>query len=310
MAAKHGRAPRHWALVWIGALVGAYVLYVLARGGLTPGMPGSGVSRPGGAVLHTVSASRAADLEALFASRDYLWPPEAGVPPLALRRLPSDLDRLRVEGKKALFLRSVLPLVLAENRRIRAERRVLDAWFAAPHGEVPEPVRAIADAYGVGGDLTEPAAQEQLRRRVDVVPPALALAQAAIESGWGTSRFAREGNSLFGQWTWRAEDGIVPAQREEGKRHHVQAFPDLRASVRAYLHNLNTGHAYVELRRLRSAMRGRGDILDPWRLAEGLARYSERGRVYVTEVQAMMRANALVDGLRDVQLASSSPGPS
>ncbi len=117
------------------------------------------------------------------------------------------------------------------------------------------------------------------------------LAQAANESAWGTSRFTRVANNLFGQWTWQAAHGIVPASRPEGERYLVRKFPSLRDSVRDYLYNLNVGHAYEGLRRLRHEMRRRGQPLDAAILAAGLSRYSGRGAAYVEEIRRIIRGN-------------------
>jgi len=148
--------------------------------------------------------------------------------------------------------------------------------------------------YKAGGEITEVDAQMELLRRTDEIPVALVLAQAANESGWGTSRFAREGNSLFGQWTFRkSTSGLVPDSRSQDAAHRVRSFESIRASVRAYLRNLNVGHAYVELRKLRAAMRKRGEPLDPLILATGLKRYSQRGEAYVEEIKALILSNRL-----------------
>ncbi|ROR29511.1 glucosaminidase domain-containing protein [Inmirania thermothiophila] len=227
------------------------------------------------------------------------WPPPPGarIPPLYVERLPPDLDRLPVARKKALFFRTLLPLVLAENRRILAERRRLLALLAAgrlePGSAARGELEALARRYRVFGDVNDPAVREELLRRVDVVPPALALAQAAIESGWGASRFAREANNLFGIWTWTQARGLRPREAAADARHRVRVYPDLRSAVRAYLHNLNVGHAYGLFRRLRAFMRAQGEPLDPVVLAYGLRRYSARGADYVREVQRLIRANRL-----------------
>jgi Bax protein len=135
--------------------------------------------------------------------------------------------------------------------------------------------------------------QQRLLRRVDEVPVALALAQAAIESGWGTSRFVHQANNLFGHWTYRHDRGLVPREREAGKTHRVRIFTTLRSSVQAYLHNLNTGRAYRHLRLLRAILRENDQPLDGEHLAAGLLHYSERGQAYVDEVRTLIRSNHL-----------------
>lgn len=241
----------------------------------------------------------AADLSQLQAALpdDYAWPPRDPVPALELARLPSGLGGLAVAEKKRIFFRALLPLVLAENERIRRQRNWLQEQLAVPRlaqdPKLGRRLRRLAHRYGVSGDLDAADVRERLLRRVDVVPPALVLAQAANESGWGSSRFALEANNLFGEWTYHPDQGLVPARRERGSRHFVRVFPDLRAAVRSYLHNLNTSGAYHGLRLRREAMRQAGADLDALQLAEGLERYSARGRAYVREIQAMIRGNGL-----------------
>jgi len=247
--------------------------------------------------LERLRVRDAADLSENFATNGYAWPPLAAVPRISLKRLPADLDLLPVEEKKALFFRLVLPLVLAENERIANQRRFLLELFAAgdlPHGSREYRLASrLALAYRVEGDLNAPAVRALLLRRVDTVPVELALAQAANESAWGTSRFAREGNSLFGQWTWVRGKGLVPLRRAPGKGHLVRSFPDLRQGVRAYMHNLNAGHAYGYFRRMRERLRNAGKPMDAELLAAGLGRYSERGADYVEEIRALVRDNGL-----------------
>ena len=216
---------------------------------------------------------------------------------------------LEVERKKALFLRALLPLVLAENARMREERRWLEAVMANGGADAPahrERLMQLAGNYGLGAGTDEPAVlMERLYRRVDVVPVGLVLAQAANESGWGTSRFSHEANNLFGEWTYNAGEGVLPRQRAEGADHFVRRFGDLRASVRSYIHNINSGRAYAQLRELRAQMRREGRELDPLQLATGLMRYSARGEAYVAEIRAMIRSNGL-NTLGPMRLARSA----
>lgn len=134
---------------------------------------------------------------------------------------------------------------------------------------------------------------KELVRRVDVIPTSLVLAQAANESAWGTSRFAREGNNIFGQWCFDEGCGLVPNRRGEDASHEVRAFASVEAAVRAYFRNLNTHPSYEDLRTLRASMRMQGLPLNSMVLARGLTRYSERGMDYVEELQDMIRINEL-----------------
>lgn len=155
-------------------------------------------------------------------------------------------------------------------------------------------LQAIAEDYRLGdSELSTRALVRELMRRVDVVPMSLILAQAANESAWGTSRFAREGNNIFGQWCFDEGCGLVPERRRSDASHEVRAFGSVQGSVRAYLRNLNTHPSYAEMREMRADMRAEGRPLDSMVLARGLTRYSERGMAYVSELQDIIRVNRL-----------------
>lgn len=245
----------------------------------------------------------AADLEAALDRFRYdLDAVRAGrqpVPRIALASLPPDLREVEpTDRRKDLFLKSVLPLILEANARVAAERARLLALLSArqPTANDRRDLAALAARYQVTaeGDALSAEARAALRRRVDTVPSSLALAQAAIESGWGTSRFAREGNALFGQWVWGEDaDGIVPAARKAGQNHEVRAFGTLMESVEAYLLNLNRHPAYAAFRRTRAKARRAGGVPAGRELAGGLGQYSSRGEAYVDDVRAMIRQNDL-----------------
>lgn len=264
-------------------------------------------SPPPALVLTSLSVESSAELASVFEQLNYSWPlaPGAGVPALALDALPGDLMDVRdVDKRKALFFRALLPVVLVENQRIMTVRGQIEALFAADRisNEQWQWLGTVAEHYGVYGRLDDPNKRRRLLRRVDMVPPELALAQAANESAWGTSRFARQGNNLFGQWTYRQAEGMIPRNRPEGATYAVRSFPSIDASVRAYLHNLNTNRAYGELRVSREQMRLAGEAPDGVALARGLTAYSARGEAYVAEIQAMIRSNRLRNVLASVVL--------
>ncbi|MGE0080969.1 MAG: glucosaminidase domain-containing protein [Thiohalomonadaceae bacterium] len=248
-------------------------------------------------ILQDRPVSSASQLAAELDARGYLWPPEAAVPRLGLASLPADIASLGVAERKSLFFRILLPLAMAENERLARLRTRLEqalaggALWRGTHAW--RFVQRLAGSFGVKGDLNDPAVRARLLERVDTLPLGLVLAQGANESAWGTSRFALQGNALFGQWTWNADTGMTPLRRAAGARHQVRAYPDLQASVRAYLHNLNTGHAYDGLRRLRAQARATGVTPDAQALARTLQRYSERGEAYVAEIVRMIRDNGL-----------------
>lgn len=246
-----------------------------------------------------IGARTAGALQAMFSRMGYrLDEVRAGVadvPRLFLTSLPSDLDAVpSVEARKRLFIKSLLPLVLDTNESIWAQReRLLELLRRRAEGE---PVawsdrawlNSLSEDYGV-----EPGDLGTLRRRVDVIPPALALAQAAAESGWGTSRFALNGNAVFGQRTWVRGGGLVPARRDDDKRHEVKAFPGLSASVGAYMRNLNRHPAYRRFRVKRAEMRASRGYLDSESLIGTLTRYAEDGLDYVESLRAIIRVNRL-----------------
>lgn len=217
------------------------------------------------------------------------------VPRLFVASLPVDLTSMRsLAERKTVFIRAMLPLILQVNEGIRAERRrvaglrILAAAGVPPGSGDAAWLAEVSDGFGAdAGDFAE------LLRRMDTIPPSLALAQAAVESGWGTSRFAREGNALFGQRTYRGAGGIVPLDRGDGETHRVRSFSRLIDGVRAYMHNLNTHAAYAGFRAEREQARVRGAGLDSDELAGTLSRYSERGDAYVESVRAIIRANGL-----------------
>lgn len=257
----------------------------------------SWISVNNGIPMRSIDANTADELERAFEQAGFHWPPQKPVPPLAVMRFPEDMAEIDVSTRKAVFFRSLLPLVLAENMRLRQKRQALVATFSRGDLEPDSPSHTmivnLAARYRIEGDLNKPAVRARLLRRVDEIPASLALAQAANESGWGTSRFTREANNLFGIWTWDASAGLIPKQRAEGKTHRIRIFPDLRASVRNYLLTLNIGGAYSELRHLRENMRQNNKELSGLELASGLSSYSERGKAYVHEVKSMIRSNGL-----------------
>lgn len=233
-----------------------------------------------------------------FADLDYdlarIHAEHAAVPRISVRALPPDLgDVPDVDERKTAFVATVLPLALQHNERIHAQRqrllRIVDCLEA---GGVPTPserawLQVLHAQYDAEGDL------ERLIRRVDVIPPSLLLAQAAIESGWGTSRFAKEGNALFGERTYNAEAGLVPAALGPDAGFRVRSFDALESSIEAYAYNLNVSPAYAEFRALRAAMHETGSPLDGAVLAIGLQAYSERGAAYVDDVRDIIRGNRL-----------------
>jgi Bax protein len=220
-----------------------------------------------------------------------------------LASIPADLPRIRLaEQRKIMFIQTALPLILHVNEVILHDRERIKALRAQIRaGETlddydREWLESKADEYGL--DTVD---FDRLLRRVDIIPPSLALAQSAEESGWGTSRFAQEGNALFGQRVWKPHrKGIVPEERPEGEQFRVRAFDHLIDGVKSYAQNLNIHRAYDAFRSKRAALRREGAPLDGGALAGTLEAYSERGADYVGTLMTIIRVNglALFDGAR------------
>ncbi len=236
--------------------------------------------------------------------------PETEDPSLSVK-LPADFAAtLDAEERKARFLELLLPLVEQENGRVlETRKRLLRLLESRQEGGEPSDadsrwLETLARNYRVNGDPGESQdARWELLKKVDAIPTSLALAQAANESAWGGSRFARDGQNLFGIWTYDKTKGIVPKRRNPGKKHLVRRFEDLNESVRYYLHTLNSHPAYKKLRELRDKARQQGEAPEGILLAEGLVKYSAKGLDYVRTIQDMIEDNGL-DSYDGIILAS------
>ncbi|MDX2479038.1 MAG: glucosaminidase domain-containing protein [Desulfuromusa sp.] len=242
------------------------------------------------------------DLESEFQRYSYqIDALENGVPPLILQNLPGDLHKISSsKQRKAIFFKSLLPMILLANDEIRVEREqllkinhTLTEMKKLDESQL-QILSTLAKRYKVkASENQHEQIVDKLLNRIDFIPADLVLAQAANESAWGTSRFSRVANNLFGEWTFVPGQGIVPQGRPEGETYEVQKFATVYDSVRSYLKNLNTHSAYQHLRKLRSESRVSGQSPKGLKLAEGLLRYSTRGVDYVKELQAMIRSNQL-----------------
>ena len=224
------------------------------------------------------------------------------VKPVALTWLPNEIKNIQNTSKrKELFLQIVLPLVLEENNKIKLDRiKLFSIINKSSNSEVEKKwLNKKYKQYGVNSkDLST------LKIRMDEIPTSLALAQAAKETGWGTSRFALEGNALFGQWTWSGE-GLKPKDSDSSEGHKVMKFNILQASVRAYQRNLNTHKSYKEFRKARAELRSKSKELDSIILSEHLDKYAETGTKYVEILQQIIKQNNLKD-FDDAKLLPSS----
>ena len=224
------------------------------------------------------------------------------VKPVALTLLPQEIKMIEnTNERKEFFIQIILPLILQENNNIKLDRKRLFNIITKSNNTNLEKkwLEKKYKQYGVlSKDLSE------LKIRMDIIPVSLAIAQAAKETGWGTSRFALEGNALFGQWTWSGE-GLKPKEAEESKGHKVMKFNVLQASVRAYQRNLNTHKSYKSFRLARAELRDRKQSLDSLILSNFLDNYAETGDKYVEVLQKIIKQNNLKD-FDDSKLLPSS----
>jgi len=247
----------------------------------------------------------ASTIEQLFKDTDYSLKKVRKtkiVKPITLSLLPEEMKMIESSTKKKnLFIKIILPLIIEENNRIKLDRRKLFSILNKNKNSKNEKkwLDQKFKQYGVlNKDLST------LKIRMDVIPVSLAIAQAAKETGWGTSRFALEGNALFGQWTWSGE-GIKPAGADNDATHKVMKFKILKSSVRAYQRNLNTHSSYKEFRLARAELRDNKMKLDSLILSNYLDKYAETGKEYVKILKQIIKQNNLTE-LDDVKLLPSS----
>ena len=224
------------------------------------------------------------------------------VKPVALDSFPREIKMIEnTKKRKEFFIQIVLPLILQENNNIRLDRKRLFSIINKSNNTALEKkwLNKKYKQYGIPSkDLST------LKIRMDEIPVSLALSQAAKETGWGTSRFAQEGNALFGQWTWSGE-GLKPKESDKNQGHKVMKFNVLQASVRAYQRNLNTHSSYIDFRMARAELRDKGMPLDSLVLSEYLDKYAETGDQYVDVLKKIIKQNNLKD-FDDAKLLPSS----
>jgi len=207
-----------------------------------------------------------------------------------------------ISEKKQTFFDFLQPYIDAKNTQVLHQRLVLlgvvekmAVGYALNHREIAFLYQLSAEYEVATDDVRDPAFLERLLHRVDVIPPSLVLAQAANESGWGTSRFAQQGYNLFGQWCYRQGCGLVPHKRLAKARHEVKSFSSIEEAVNAYFMNINTFASYQYLRLLRGQLRSEAKPIEGLALVEGLRGYSERGDAYIRELRSLIRHNDLQD---------------
>ena len=247
----------------------------------------------------------ATTIEELFKSTNYTLEDVRKnklVKPISLTLLPNEIKKIEnIKKRKDLFIQIILPLVIKENNNIKRDRKKLFSILNKNRNTKIEKIwlNLKFKQYGVvNKDLST------LKIRMDEVPVSMAIAQAAKETGWGTSRFAQEGNALFGQWTWSGE-GLKPSDADDDSTHKVMKFKVLQASVRAYQRNLNTHSSYKDFRGARAEFRDKEKKLDSMILSEYLDKYAETGTEYVKILQQIIKQNNLRD-FDDAKLLPSS----
>lgn len=226
--------------------------------------------------------------------------------------VPDFADIFDINERKKEFFAYLLPAIEELNERILAQREMLLVLQEKHDQELSLTVSEqnwladLVDYYRVDEETLDGQFQI-LNRRVDIVPATVVLIQAANESGWGTSRFAREGLNFFGQWCWTAGCGIVPASRPAGQVYEVRRFESMEDSVKSFVRNLNTHFAYQELRAMRLEERTEDDQVSSATVTAGLISYSERGQDYIDELNQMIRINrSIIDEVRSLSADVSS----
>ena len=210
----------------------------------------------------------------------------------SINRLPKQIKNIEnVKDRKKLFIQIVLPLIVEENIKIRLDRKKLFNILNKKNNSTIEKkwLDNKFKQYGIkDNNLSD------LKTRMDEIPVSLAIAQAATETGWGTSRFALEGNALFGQWTW-SDDGIKPAAANGDSTHKIMKFKVLKASVRAYQRNLNTNRSYKKFRKIRAIQRDNNNKLNSLELVKYLDKYAEIGIEYTKNLKKIIQQNSLTE---------------
>lgn len=231
------------------------------------------------------------------------WLPERARPEPAVDELARGDS---IDERKGAFIQTLLPHIREQNRRIAKQRERIQRLHDRLRKGQPlsraqrQWLVEVARRYRLPRpEALDAAWTRQLLRRVDVIPADLALAQGAIESAWGRSRFAREGHNYFGQWCFQAGCGLVPKRRSEGASHEVQVFDSPAGSVRIYMRNLNSHPAYARLRRIRAELRRQGRPVTGAALAAGLNKYSALGETYGQRLRSLIEHNELARFRRD-----------
>ncbi len=206
---------------------------------------------------------------------------------------PDSYYKLHISKQKEYFFNFFEKRIEKENRKILEEREFIKSLKGSKNLDKNSheylKLKKLQTKYKVKSLYN----YKRYMERVDIIPPSMALAQAATESGWGKSRFFKKANNIFGHWTYNPKIGMVPLRREKGKKHLIRIFPDLQASIAAYMLNLNRTGAYKEFRKNRKQQRAKGTYINGMKLSSTMTKYSGIGHNYVKILKSIIRKNKL-----------------
>ena len=223
------------------------------------------------------------------------------IPRMYFTYIPKNINQFKINEKKSVFIAILLPIALRGNELVLEERKLMKIAFSKNN---IYQIERFSKKYKVKNfkkinfsnlnRLELKMLRIELLNKINSIPISLILAQSIIESGWGGSRFAQEGNALFGQWTWKNDDGIKPKGNLDSN-FSVKSFDSLLDSVNSYILNLNTHPAYKEFRNFRISQYNTGKKITGIEMANFLDKYAEIGFEYVTKVKKMIKKNQLIN---------------
>lgn len=212
---------------------------------------------------------------------------------LRASEFPPSYYKLPLNEKKKFFFEFFVGEIELENRKILKEREFVESLKNNKNLQEDSYEYRILEELQVKYKVNNIYDYDKFLRRIDIIPPSMALAQAAIESGWGTSRFFKEANNIFGEWTYNPNMGIIPLRRKTGKKHFIRVFTNLQESIAAYMLNLNRTGAYYQFRAKRREMRLKDVFIDGVKLSETMSKYSGIGHNYIKMLKNMIKRNNL-----------------
>jgi len=209
----------------------------------------------------------------------------------------TELDVSYLKDNKKKFVRTVLPLIINENQKILSVRNnllllknKLSSNYSLNKSEL-QILKKLSKNHKIKFNNSHKLdVINNLLKKVDIIPNSIVLAQAAIESGWGSSRFAQDFNALFGEYTYDSNKGVIPLERENGENHLIKAFNSYNSSVQSYFNNINSHYAYEQFRELRKVMRERNNFSNVTLLVDKLDTYAEDEN-YIQTIMSVIKNN-------------------